>query len=79
MLDRRLMRAARTLLDWDQKRLGDEADVSLATIQRMERHGPEHSKAKHVQQVQTALENGGITFLSDDGAGPGMRVRTPDS
>jgi len=65
MLTRNLIRAARALLGWEQRDLSRAAGLAEGTIQRMERVGPERSRAENVNKVQKALENGGIVFIRD--------------
>jgi len=75
MLTRNLIRAARALLGWEQRDLSHAAGLAEGTIQRMERVGPERSRAENVNKVQKALENGGIVFIRENGGGPGVRLR----
>jgi len=77
MLTRNLIRAARALLEWEQRDLSRAADLAEGTIQRMERVGPERSRAENVNKVQRALERGGVVFIRENGGGPGVRLREP--
>ncbi len=67
------LRAARSLLGWNQKQLAEASVLSLPTIQRMETLGPHRSAAGNVDKVQRALEHAGIEFINDDA--PGVRLR----
>ncbi len=69
------LRAARSLLDWNQKDLAQASDLSLPTIQRMETLGLRRSSAGNVEKVQRALEDAGIEFIDENGGGPGVRLK----
>ena len=69
------LRAARSLLDWNQKDLAQASDLSLPTIQRMETLGLRRSSAGNVEKVQRALEDAGIEFIDENGGGPGVRFK----
>lgn len=74
------IRAARALLRWSARDLGEKSGVSLNTIQRMEAtNGIPGGLAKNLAGVQRALEDAGVVFLAEEGAlGPGVRLRRPD-
>tara|TARA_R110000787_G_C13395474_1_gene443013 strand:+ start:1412 stop:1648 length:237 start_codon:yes stop_codon:yes gene_type:complete len=75
MLTSGQIRAARALLDWSQKNLADESGVSLATVRRIESNrGPDRSTSPNREAIQRALENGGVSFTSEDNKG-GVGVR----
>ncbi len=69
------LRAARSLLDWNQMDLAQASDLSLPTIQRMETLGLRRSSAGNVEKVQRALEDAGIEFIDENGGGPGVRLK----
>ena len=69
------LRAARSLLDWNQRDLAQAANLSLPTIQRMETLGLHRSSAGNVEKVQRALEDAGIEFIDENGGGPGVRFK----
>ncbi len=70
------LRAARSLLDWNQKDLAQASDLSLPTIQRMETLGLRRSSAGNVEKVQRALEDAGVEFIDENGGGPGVRLKS---
>ena len=71
------MRMARGFLRWSVKDLAEAADVSSATVKRMEESdGLPPVLAANLAKVQAALEARGITFLADDPAGLGIRAKT---
>ncbi len=70
------LRAARSLLTWDQKDLAEASGVSLPTIKRMEASdGEVRGTSSNVWKVQRALEGAGIIFIDENGGGPGVRMR----
>lgn len=76
------MRAARALLDIDQRRLAELAGVSLPTIQRMEASpGMVRGVVDSLMKVITALEGAGIELIADNaatsGVGRGVRFKAP--
>jgi transcriptional regulator with XRE-family HTH domain len=73
------IRAARALLGWTSDHLAAQAGVSYGTISKIEQHdGVPPVKATTLAEIGSALEAGGIVFLSRgdirDG-GPGVRLR----
>lgn len=71
------MKAARSLLGWNQPKLATESGVSLPTISRMELSADLVSgHARNVYAVLDAFERAGIQFLN--GEAPGVRLRKPD-
>lgn len=73
------IRAGRGLVGIGQKELADMADLSVATLRRMESDdiGPERSSAGAVDSIRRALEAQGVCF-ADEGeaiAGPGVYLR----
>lgn len=77
------MRAARALLNIDQRRLAELAGLSLPTIQRMEAsQGQVRGVIDTLVKVIAALERAGIEIIGDNtpstGGGRGVRLRDPD-
>jgi len=69
------MRAARGLLGWSQSELAKRAGLSLPTVKRVEAgKGPRVSDEARAR-IQQALETGGAQFISQNGGGPGVRLR----
>ena len=69
------LRAARALLGWSQTRLAEKAGLSLPTVKRVEiERGPRVSDAARLA-LRVALESGGVEFISENGGGPGVRLR----
>lgn len=74
------MRAARALLGWDQRRLADEAGISLPTIRRMEAsEGNVRGNVDSLVKVVEALDRGGVSLIAESeastGGGRGVRLK----
>jgi transcriptional regulator with XRE-family HTH domain len=67
------LRMARSALKWGVRELAAKARVSPATITRIEADNP--ANAATLQALRTALENGGIEFIPENGGGPGVRLK----
>lgn len=68
------IRAARALLNWKQTELAKAADVSEMSIKNIER-GATDPRVSTIQAIRTALENAGVLFIDQNGAGAGVRLR----
>jgi DNA-binding XRE family transcriptional regulator len=62
----RQCRAARALLNWTQKELGEKARVSDMTIRQFEL-GTTNPMRATLDALQRALEKAGVEFIEDDG------------
>ena len=71
------VKAARSLLRWNQHELANTSGLAISTIRRMEgKSGLLSGYAENVWKVQSALEEAGIIFIDKDGAaGVGVRLR----
>ena len=74
------MKAARALLRWDQRRLAEEAGLSLPTVRRME--ASENNVRGNVDslvKVVDALQRAGLELIgpgaTSEGLGRGVRLR----
>jgi hypothetical protein len=73
-LSSELVRAARALLRWDQRKLAAVSSVSLPTIKRLEaKPGILIAHAVTIIAIRNALEGGGVEFTN--GEQPGVRLR----
>ncbi len=79
MISAKQIKAARLFLDWEQRDLAERSGLSLPTIQRMEKFGLERSSAANAQKIRVVLEVGGVEFISENGGGAGVRMKTPQS
>lgn len=71
------LRAARGLLGWSQTELGEKAQVSLGTIQRLEsENGTVGCRVDTLDRVVAALESAGIRFVTEDIIGIKVRRQT---
>lgn len=67
----KLIRAARELLDWNQSKLAEMADCSLATVMRIELGESSHFEETR-ERIITVMEASGVKFIpstTEDGAG----------
>lgn len=72
----RQIAAARVMAGMDQKSLASAANVSVATLRRMEASpGPASGLANNVAAVLRALEEAGVEFIPENGGGPGVRLK----
>lgn len=71
----RQVKAARALLNWSQQDLADEANVSIATVKRLESDdGDLKGREETARKLRAALQAAGIEFL-EGSAGTGVRLR----
>lgn len=68
------IRAARALLNWSQKRLGDEASMTQTPIASMEKD-IESCRESTVRLVVMTLENNGIEFFREEDGTIGVKLR----
>ena len=73
----RQIKAARSLVGWEQYRLATKSGVGIATIRRLERmNGPINARFETVARIKRALEQAGIEFVGEPC--PGVCVRLAD-
>ena len=77
MMQSKQIRAARSLLGWNQSQLSEASGVNLGTVKRMEKddEGLQNTYNKNVTAVQQALEKSGIEFIPENGSGVGVRLK----
>jgi transcriptional regulator with XRE-family HTH domain len=80
MITANQLRAARALLNIDQRQMADLADLSVPTIQRMEASdGVIRANVDSLMKLVSALENAGIELINPGVASPaggrGVRLR----
>jgi ribosome-binding protein aMBF1 (putative translation factor) len=72
------VRAARAMLRWSALELATKSKVGVATIRRVEvLEGEIPVTSANEAAIRKALEEAGIEFLLEDGAGDGVRFRNP--
>ena len=80
MITANQLRAARALLNVDQREIADMADLSVPTIQRMEAsEGVIRANVDSLMKLVSALENAGIELINPGAqsvsGGRGVRLR----
>ena len=69
------IKAARSLLGWDQAKLAIRASVGVATVKRIEsRDGVVGGTMDTIVKIKSALEEAGIEFIGTPDEGPGVRL-----
>lgn len=72
----RQIAAARTLIGLNQPDLAERANISAATLKRMEASpGQANGLPNNVDAVRRALEAAGVEFIPENGGGAGVRLR----
>jgi hypothetical protein len=67
-------RAARALVDMTQPNLAEVAGLGLSTVVDFERARRSVS-SEAIGSIRRALEAAGVAFISENGGGPGVRLR----
>lgn len=68
------LRLGRTGLGWGVRDLGRRTGISPATITRIEKGNAANQAT--LRTLADELSAAGVTFLEDDGDGPGIRVKS---
>ena len=67
------------MLRWEQTVLVEKSGVSIATIKRLEGMiGVISANRVTIQAIVRALEDAGIELISENGGGPGVRLKKQD-
>ncbi len=74
MLTASQSRAARGLLDWSQRALGERSRLSESTIRNFEK-GRAIPSPNNLDAIQAALTAAGVEFIPENGGGAGVRLR----
>ncbi|MBB4327817.1 helix-turn-helix domain-containing protein [Rhizobium leguminosarum] len=79
MLTAEQVRAARALLRMEQRDLAERSGVSLPSIKRLEQMNGAltATRVSTVEAIRAALEAAGVTFIAENGGGPGVRLSRP--
>jgi transcriptional regulator with XRE-family HTH domain len=75
MISTAQIRAARGLLKWTQATLAHHAAISTVTLNMIENEAV-RPRGGTLDLIQSALEAGGVEFMTEDGVGVGVRFRT---
>nr|WP_246685344.1 MULTISPECIES: transcriptional regulator [unclassified Methylobacterium] len=74
------LRAARAFLRWTAQEVADASRLGVATVRRAElQDGPLSITAANAEAIRRALEAAGLEFIPQNGGGPGVRLREPQS
>jgi transcriptional regulator with XRE-family HTH domain len=66
-------RMARAALKWGVRDVARAAQVSPATVTRVEADQP--ANAATIAAIRAALESAGVEFIAENGGGPGVRLK----
>ena len=73
------IRAARALLQLNQRELAVRAEVAISTVKRIELSKEITGSARTLLKLQSALEKAGVEFIpGDESKGPGVRLKRAD-
>jgi len=67
------IKMARAALGWGVRELAIAAKVSGDTVNRLERGEP--LRERTLAAVRAAMEAAGVVFITENGGGPGVRLR----
>jgi hypothetical protein len=74
------IRAARALLRWSAEDLAQASALGIATIRRAELTDQQTSlTTANDLAIRRALESAGVLFISENGGGAGVRLRSPEA
>jgi predicted transcriptional regulator len=72
----RQIKAARAMLAWSQSDLAAHSGISEPTIKRLESADGELGGRQGTgEAIRAALEKAGVIFVTENGDGPGVRLR----
>jgi predicted transcriptional regulator len=70
----RQIRAARSLIGWEQQHLATSAGVAVSTVRRIEGlDGPIAAHFETIEKIRRAFDHAGVEFLSEPT--PGVRLK----
>jgi transcriptional regulator with XRE-family HTH domain len=75
-ISRKMLRAGRALLDWNQHDLAKAAGVSVETIRRLEGDESVSTLADTRDAIEAAFTSHGIEFIDDRGEGV-LKLKKP--
>ena len=73
----RQIRAARSLLGWEQNDLAIQSGVAVSTVRRLEglKDAPIAANFETIEKIRLAFERAGVEFLGNPC--PGVRLKAP--
>jgi len=69
------IRAARALVGWSQTEVATAAGLSVPTVKRAEAEEGIRVSEDAVDAIVCALKKAGVEFITENGGGPGVRLR----
>jgi transcriptional regulator with XRE-family HTH domain len=74
----RQIKAARSLVGWEQHELAVRSGVAISTIRRLEglKEAPIGAHFETIQKIRSAFEKAGVEFLGTPY--PGVRLKPPE-
>jgi len=74
----RQIKAARSLVGWEQHELAVRSGVAISTIRRLEglKEAPIGAHFETIQKIRSAFEKAGVEFLATPY--PGVRLKPPE-
>jgi transcriptional regulator with XRE-family HTH domain len=73
----RQIKAARSLIGWEQHKLASSAGIAVSTVRRIERlDGPIGAHFETVEKIRRAFDSAGVEFLGEPN--PGVRLRSTE-
>lgn len=70
----RQIKAARSLIGWEQCELARNSGVAISTVRRLEAlDGAIRARSRTIEKIRRAFENSGVELLGDPS--PGVRLR----
>lgn len=74
----RQIKAARSLIGWEQDELARLSGVAISTVRRLESlNGSIEARIRTIEKIRRAFENAGIEFIGDPN--PGVRLKAPSN
>jgi transcriptional regulator with XRE-family HTH domain len=64
---------SRAALGWGVRELAAKAEISIETVWRFE--NGEQLRERTIEVIRKALEKGGVVFITENGGGPGVRLK----
>lgn len=72
----RQIKAARSLIGWEQYQLAKSSGVAISTVRRLEGlNGTICAHHRTIERIRTAFEKAGVEFIGDPH--PGVRLKNP--
>lgn len=74
----RQIKAARSLIGWEQDQLARVSGVAISTVRRLESlDGSIEARIRTIEKIRSAFESAGVEFIGDPN--PGVRLKAPSN